>query len=339
MLRDRIRQAARPAHVERCRDRLWDCTLPQQVSCRLLLRNCIRGGYQEFLAVGSYRVEGVGPAPAGMVRFTQVLAPGQEVGSRLRGMVRRRRREEGAWVVGPRLRMVRASKASFVQAIGLEPRQSVRVRMPGNWRAAPWVLYEPEQGMSEIIDWLCASMGFVAHAVARTGQVAAGLSFAVEGLGVTLAPANAVPGGWSEHTRRVGAGVFREIVAYSRQDPPALARRYRELLSEIELPLTREGDVPAHLALLTELPEGILSGNQRVDGRFRGRVLFWPSAGSSATRLVAERVRCDGSTALGESPSQGARYRRSGFTVGNGRPVPFLHWHLADRVLIRQVVV
>lgn len=111
--------------------------------------------------------------------------------------------------------------------------------------SAPWVLYEPEQGMSEIIDWLCASMGFVAHAVARTGQVAAGLSFAVEGLGVTLAPANAVPGGWSEHARRVGPGVFREIVAYSRQEPPALARRYRELLGEIELPLTREDDVPA----------------------------------------------------------------------------------------------
>ncbi|MBF6180041.1 LysR family transcriptional regulator [Nocardia otitidiscaviarum] len=111
--------------------------------------------------------------------------------------------------------------------------------------AADWVLYEPEQGMSEVVDWLAAVLGFVPRAVARTGQVAAALSFAVEGSGITLAPGNAVPGGWIRHTRRIGPGVFREIVAYSRREPTGAVAEYRDLLLSVGLPLTRGDELPA----------------------------------------------------------------------------------------------
>ncbi|PSR70219.1 LysR family transcriptional regulator [Nocardia sp. MDA0666] len=128
--------------------------------------------------------------------------------------------------------------------VGAEEHVPGTVADPAELAAADWVLYEPEQGMSEVADWLAATIGFAPRVVARTGQVAAGLSFAVEGLGVTLAPANAVPGGWARHTRRVGSGVFREIVVYSRQAPPQLADRYRELLAGIELPLLAASSLP-----------------------------------------------------------------------------------------------
>ncbi|MGK8507099.1 LysR family transcriptional regulator [Nocardia asiatica] len=111
--------------------------------------------------------------------------------------------------------------------------------------AADWILYEPEQGMSEIVDRTATALGFTPRAVARTGQVAAALLFAMEGLGVALVPNNAVPGGWIRHARRIGPGVYREIVAYSRSTPTQLAQRYRDLLTSLELPLTSATELPA----------------------------------------------------------------------------------------------
>ncbi|MBF6228827.1 LysR family transcriptional regulator [Nocardia abscessus] len=110
--------------------------------------------------------------------------------------------------------------------------------------AADWILYEPEQGMSEIVGRTATALGFTPRAVARTGQVAAALLFAMEGMGVALVPNNAVPGGWIRHARRIGPGVYREIVAYSRGTPTQLAQRYRDLLTSLELPLTSVKELP-----------------------------------------------------------------------------------------------
>ncbi|MFF3571955.1 LysR family transcriptional regulator [Nocardia jiangxiensis] len=116
---------------------------------------------------------------------------------------------------------------------------------PAELAAADWVLYEPEQGMNEIVDRMAAALGFAPRAVARTGQVAAALQFAIEGLGTALVPNNAVPGGWARHTRRVGPGLFREIVAFSRREPTPPAEQYRHLLASSELPLTAGHGLPA----------------------------------------------------------------------------------------------
>lgn len=110
--------------------------------------------------------------------------------------------------------------------------------------ASDWVLYEPEQGMTEVIDWLADTLGFAPRAVARTGQVAAALLLAIEGVGLALAPENAVPRGWSQHARRIGPGVYREIVAFCRDEPDQLTQRYLELLTAVELPLSPAEAVP-----------------------------------------------------------------------------------------------
>src|SRR5262249_38602389 len=102
---------------------------------------------------------------------------------------------------------------------------------PAELAAADWVLYEPEQGMSEVVARLAAQLGFPPRAVARTGQVAAALQFAVEGIGVAVTPENAVPLHWSRHARRIGPGFFRELVLYGRNRPSPLARRYWDMLA------------------------------------------------------------------------------------------------------------
>lgn len=109
---------------------------------------------------------------------------------------------------------------------------------------ADWVLYEPEQGMSEVVDTMAARLGFTPRAVARTGQVAAAIQFAVEGIGLALSPENAVPLHWSRHTRRIGPGIYRELVLYSRKQPSQLAQRHWDMLESLELPLTAEHDLP-----------------------------------------------------------------------------------------------
>jgi DNA-binding transcriptional LysR family regulator len=115
---------------------------------------------------------------------------------------------------------------------------------PAELAAADWVLYEPEQGMSEVVDRMAAHLGFSPRAVARTGQVSAALQFAVEGIGLAVAPENAVPLHWSRHTRRIGPGFYRELVLYSRKPPSQLAQRHWDMLTSLELPLTLERDLP-----------------------------------------------------------------------------------------------
>jgi DNA-binding transcriptional LysR family regulator len=115
---------------------------------------------------------------------------------------------------------------------------------PAELASADWVLYEPEQGMSEVVDWAAANLGFSPRAIARTGQVSAALQFAIEGMGMAVAPENAVPAAWSKHARRIGSGVFRELVVFSRKQPTRLAEQYRNMLTSVELPLAARHELP-----------------------------------------------------------------------------------------------
>lgn len=111
-------------------------------------------------------------------------------------------------------------------------------------RTAGWVHFEPEQGMSEVVDWSAHSLGFTPRVVARVGQVSAALRLAVEGVGLTIVPANAVPHEWGEHVRPTDPPMFRALVAYSRGPMDPLAKRFSRMLAEVELPLLR-GEPPA----------------------------------------------------------------------------------------------
>ena len=110
--------------------------------------------------------------------------------------------------------------------------------------AAKWVLFEPEQGMTEVVDWVARSLRFTPQAVARVGQVAAALNLAVEGVGLAVVPGNAVPPAWRQHVRRPTPSVHREIVAYARGAMGPLTRRYVDLLSTGGIPLRRRDELP-----------------------------------------------------------------------------------------------
>ncbi|MFJ2830553.1 LysR family transcriptional regulator [Streptomyces sp. NPDC087263] len=128
--------------------------------------------------------------------------------------------------------------------VGPNEHESGAAAEPAELASADWVLYEPEQGMSEVVDWVTAGLGFAPRAVARTGQVSAALQFAIEGIGMAVAPENAVPSAWSKHARRIGSGYFRELVAFSRKQPSQLAEEYRTMLTSAELPLVAGHELP-----------------------------------------------------------------------------------------------
>lgn len=111
---------------------------------------------------------------------------------------------------------------------------------------AKWVHFEPEQGMSEVLDWAARSLGFTPRVVACVGQVAAALRLAVEGVGLTIVPANAVPHGWRHHVRSPAPPLFRELTAYGRGPLVQLARRFTDLLNSTELPLVTSGELPSN---------------------------------------------------------------------------------------------
>lgn len=111
-------------------------------------------------------------------------------------------------------------------------------------RAAKWVHFEPEQGMIEVLDWAAHSLDFTPRVVARVGQVAAALRLAVEGVGLTIIPANAVPHHWNIHVRPSEPPLFRELVAYSRGPMAPMTGLFTDLLTSAELPLLQAEDLP-----------------------------------------------------------------------------------------------
>jgi len=155
---------------------------------------------------------------------------------------------QGDIAVGPRPSVWEGPAVSLgyeeMVVVGPDAYESGAAAASSELASADWVLYEPEQGMSEIVDWVAAGLGFVPRTVARTGQVSAALQFAIEGIGLAIAPENAVPSAWSRHARRIGPGVFRELVAFSRNRPSQPAEEYRNMLTSAELPLTAGQDLP-----------------------------------------------------------------------------------------------
>lgn len=111
--------------------------------------------------------------------------------------------------------------------------------------AASWIAFEPEQGMSEVTNWLFRQLRITPRVATRTGQVAAAIQLAVEGMGLAIVPENSVPAGWQTRLRRITShGAYRELVTYTREAPTHLTQRYLSLLSEVQLPLVPASEVP-----------------------------------------------------------------------------------------------
>ncbi|GAB3932599.1 LysR family transcriptional regulator [Kribbella albertanoniae] len=191
-----------------------------------------------------------GVLPAGVVRWYEEH-PSTVL--RLRDVSHRRdleaamRSGQGDLAIGPRPRdwdgdVVSLGYESLVVA-GRGPFRSKRASVP-ELDAEKWVHFEAEQGMTEVLDWAARSLGFTPRVVARVGQVAASLRLAVEGVGMTIVPVNAVPHGWGQHVRELEPPLFRELTAYGRGALVQLANRFVDLLTSVELPLVAEADLP-----------------------------------------------------------------------------------------------
>jgi len=165
------------------------------------------------------------------------------------------RNGEGGLAIGPRPE----GWSGPIQSLGYEQMMVIGQHRPEDlaWiepsalAEADWIGFESEQGMSEVLTWLADRLSFSPKVVVRTGQVAAALLLAVEGVGIGVVPENAVPAGWSRHARRVTpGGAYRELFVYARTTPSQLAQRYWDMLTEIELPLVKKEDLPAHALTL-----------------------------------------------------------------------------------------
>jgi DNA-binding transcriptional LysR family regulator len=97
-----------------------------------------------------------------------------------------------------------------------------------------WVMFHPDHGLSELIRFVCAQVGFTPRAAVQTGQVASAAHLAAAGLGVTLLPDNIVPGDLAAAVRRLRRPIARKLAAFTRQEPSPLARAFLDVLSEHE---------------------------------------------------------------------------------------------------------
>ena len=93
-----------------------------------------------------------------------------------------------------------------------------------------WVLFGPGHGLSELILSICDRAGFTPRRTIETSQVAAAPNLAAAGLGVTIVPDNIVPAGLGAAVRGLKPRLFRELVAFTRQDWSPLAAAFLEVL-------------------------------------------------------------------------------------------------------------
>jgi DNA-binding transcriptional LysR family regulator len=81
-----------------------------------------------------------------------------------------------------------------------------------------WILYEPGQGLDDVVVFACAQAGFTPRAAMRTGQAEAAVRLAASELGVAMVPVNVVPEQLARRSRQLRPPVVRELAAYTRTE-------------------------------------------------------------------------------------------------------------------------
>jgi DNA-binding transcriptional LysR family regulator len=98
-----------------------------------------------------------------------------------------------------------------------------------------WVLFEAENGLSDVIDSVCRRAGdFQPRSSIRTSQVSAAANLAAAGLGATLIPGSNIPAGLDAAVRPIDPPVVRELAAYARTDWSPTALAYLDVISELD---------------------------------------------------------------------------------------------------------
>jgi DNA-binding transcriptional LysR family regulator len=82
-----------------------------------------------------------------------------------------------------------------------------------------WVHFNPESGLSDVLNRACAAAGFQPRVSVRTEQGTSAGTLAAAGLGLTLVPANIVPPHFDGFVLRPDPPVTRPLSAYTRARP------------------------------------------------------------------------------------------------------------------------
>ena len=123
---------------------------------------------------------------------------------------------------------------------------SLALRNPASLSNQNWVLFDQHHGITEVVDLFFDRYDIHPQVAARSAQVEAAMTLSLSGVGMTMLPENVVPSNLrSAHTVRAGAGVFRELVAYTKPNPSRLAVKYVGMLRDLDLPLLTRSDLPA----------------------------------------------------------------------------------------------
>jgi DNA-binding transcriptional LysR family regulator len=95
-----------------------------------------------------------------------------------------------------------------------------------------WVMFEPGNGLHDLIVSACASAGFTPRHAVLTSQVETAARLAAAGVGPTLVPENVIPDGLDGALLRVDPPLGRELTVYAREQWGPLGGAFVELMRE-----------------------------------------------------------------------------------------------------------
>jgi DNA-binding transcriptional LysR family regulator len=104
-----------------------------------------------------------------------------------------------------------------------------------------WVMFEPGNGLHDLIVSACASAGFTPRHAVLTSQVETAARLAAAGAGPTLVPENVIPDGLDGAFLRVDPPLGREVTVYARDQWGQLGGAFVELMGERRWPKPPRG--------------------------------------------------------------------------------------------------
>jgi DNA-binding transcriptional LysR family regulator len=122
-----------------------------------------------------------------------------------------------------------------------DPRASQREIRLVELKDRDWVMFEPGNGLHDLIVSACASAGFTPRHAVLTSQVETAARLAAAGAGPTLVPENVIPDGLDGAFLRVDPPLGREVTVYARERWGQLGGAFVELMGERRWPKPPRG--------------------------------------------------------------------------------------------------
>jgi DNA-binding transcriptional LysR family regulator len=97
-------------------------------------------------------------------------------------------------------------------------------------------MFEPGNGLHDLIVSACASAGYKPRHAVLTSQVETAARLAAAGVGPTLVPENVIPDGLDAALVRVDPPLGREVTVYAREQWGPLGGAFVELMGERRWP-------------------------------------------------------------------------------------------------------